>query len=51
MRIIDDARICLIFFTRLPVTWPEDLPRERITRAFQAAPVAGLVTGIIGALT
>ena len=51
MRIIDDARICLIFFTRLPVTWPEDLPRERITRAFQAAPVAGLVTGMIGALT
>ncbi|GIU67970.1 adenosylcobinamide-GDP ribazoletransferase [Candidatus Phycosocius spiralis] len=50
MRIIDDARICLIFFTRLPVTWPEDLPRERITRAFQAAPVVGLVTGFIGAL-
>lgn len=51
MRLIDDARICLIFFTRLPVTWPEDLPRERITRAFQAAPIAGLVTGLIGAMT
>jgi adenosylcobinamide-GDP ribazoletransferase len=50
MRIIDDARICLIFFTRIPITWPEDLPRERITRAFKAAPIAGLVVGIIGAL-
>jgi adenosylcobinamide-GDP ribazoletransferase len=50
MRIIDDARICLIFFTRIPISWPEDLPRERITRAFQAAPVVGLVIGLIGAL-
>jgi adenosylcobinamide-GDP ribazoletransferase len=50
MRIIDDARICLIFFTRIPVTWPEDLPRTRITRAFQAAPVVGLTIGLIGAL-
>lgn len=50
MKLIDDARICMIFFTRLPVTWPEDLPRERITRAFQAAPVVGLVTGLIGAV-
>jgi adenosylcobinamide-GDP ribazoletransferase len=50
MRLIDDARICLIFFTRLPVKWPEDLPRERITRAFQAAPFVGLVVGAIGAL-
>lgn len=50
MRIIDDARICLIFFTRIPVSWPEDLPRERITRAFQAVPIVGLTTGLIGAL-
>jgi adenosylcobinamide-GDP ribazoletransferase len=50
MRIIDDARICLIFFTRIPVSWPEDLPRARITRAFQAAPIVGLTTGLIGAL-
>jgi adenosylcobinamide-GDP ribazoletransferase len=50
MRLIDDARICLIFFTRLPVKWPEDLPRERITRAFRAAPVAGLMVGLIGGL-
>jgi adenosylcobinamide-GDP ribazoletransferase len=50
MRLIDDARICLIFFTRIPVSWPEDLPRERITRAFQAAPIVGLTTGLIGAL-
>jgi adenosylcobinamide-GDP ribazoletransferase len=50
MRLIDDARICLIFFTRLPVTWPEDLPRERITRAFQAVPIVGLTIGLIGAL-
>jgi adenosylcobinamide-GDP ribazoletransferase len=49
MRLIDDARICLIFFTRLPVKWQEDLPRERITRAFRAAPVAGMVAGLIGA--
>lgn len=51
MRLIDDARICLIFFTRIPVSWPEDLPRERITRAFQAVPFVGLVIGLIGALT
>jgi adenosylcobinamide-GDP ribazoletransferase len=50
MRLVDDARICLIFFTRIPITWPEDLPRERITRAFQAAPIVGLATGLIGAL-
>jgi adenosylcobinamide-GDP ribazoletransferase len=50
MRLIDDARICLIFFTRIPVSWPEDLPRERITRAFQAVPVVGLTIGLIGAL-
>jgi adenosylcobinamide-GDP ribazoletransferase len=50
MRLLDDARICLIFFTRLPISWPEDLPRERITRAFQAAPIVGLATGLIGAL-
>jgi adenosylcobinamide-GDP ribazoletransferase len=50
MRIIDDARICLIFFTRIPVSWPEDLPRTRITRAFQAAPIVGLTVGLIGAL-
>jgi adenosylcobinamide-GDP ribazoletransferase len=50
MRLLDDARICLIFFTRIPVSWPEDLPRERITRAFQAAPVVGLAIGLIGAL-
>jgi adenosylcobinamide-GDP ribazoletransferase len=50
MRLLDDARICHIFFTRIPVSWPEDLPRERITRAFQAAPVVGLTTGLIGAL-
>jgi adenosylcobinamide-GDP ribazoletransferase len=50
MRLIDDARICLIFFTRIPVSWPEDLPRERITRAFQAVPIVGLTVGLIGAL-
>ena len=50
MRLLDDARICLIFFTRIPISWPEDLPRERITRAFQAAPIVGLTTGLIGAL-
>ncbi len=50
MRIIDDARICMIFFTRIPITWPEDLPRTRITRAFQAAPIVGLAVGLIGAL-
>jgi adenosylcobinamide-GDP ribazoletransferase len=50
MRLIDDARICLIFFTRIPVSWPEDLPRERITRAFQAVPIVGLTIGLIGAL-
>jgi adenosylcobinamide-GDP ribazoletransferase len=50
MRLLDDARICLIFFTRIPVSWPEDLPRERITRAFQAVPIVGLTAGLIGAL-
>ena len=50
MRILDDARSCLIFFTRIPIPWPEDLPRTRITRAFQAAPIVGLVIGLIGAL-
>jgi adenosylcobinamide-GDP ribazoletransferase len=50
MRLIDDIRICLIFFTRIPVTWKEDLPRERITRAFRAAPVVGIVSGVAAAI-
>jgi adenosylcobinamide-GDP ribazoletransferase len=50
MRLIDDIRICLIFFTRVPVTWKEDLPRERITRAFRAAPAVGILSGVAAAL-
>lgn len=47
MSLFDDFRICLIFFTRLPVRWRGDLPRERITAAFRAAPLSGLVIGFI----
>jgi adenosylcobinamide-GDP ribazoletransferase len=48
MSFLDDVRICLIFFTRLPGSWQGDLPRARITQAFGAAPVVGLVIGLIG---
>jgi adenosylcobinamide-GDP ribazoletransferase len=47
MNILDDLRICLIFFTRLPLRWRGELPRERITAAFRAAPLSGLVIGFI----
>jgi len=50
MRFVDDVRICMIFFTRLPVKWQGDLPRERITHAFGAIPVIGLIVGAIGGL-
>lgn len=47
MNLLDDLRICLIFFTRLPLRWRGDLPRERITSAFRAAPFSGLVIGFV----
>lgn len=45
MSILDDLRICLIFFTRLPLRWTGELPRARITAAFRAAPLTGLLIG------
>ncbi|MEN9874611.1 MAG: hypothetical protein RL186_1508 [Pseudomonadota bacterium] len=50
MRLLDDARICLMIFTRLPVSWPEDLPKARIIRALQAAPIIGLTSGVLAAV-
>ncbi|WP_315923702.1 adenosylcobinamide-GDP ribazoletransferase [Mesorhizobium sp. SP-1A] len=48
-RLADDAALCLVFFTRLPL--PNlDFAGRSLARAIWAAPVAGLAVALIGAL-
>lgn len=47
---LNDAALCLVFFTRLPL--PQfDFAGRSLASAIWAAPIAGLVVAIIGALT
>src|SRR5258705_12805211 len=48
--LVADLRAALMFFTRLPI--PNGAPMEEgaLARATWAAPVAGVVVGLIGAL-
>lgn len=48
-RILDDAALCLVFFTRLPLP-VLDFRDRRLSQAIWAAPVAGLAVALIGAL-
>ena len=48
-QILDDIALCLVFFTRLPL--PDlDFRGRSLAAAIWAAPVAGLVVGLIGAI-
>ena len=58
--LIDDAKICLSLLTRLPVSLPKgedgapfDIKANlgRIGKAYRAAPLVGVVTGVAAALT
>lgn len=58
-KLIEDARICLSLFTRLPVPMPKDADGkrlevsnnlQRIGQAYSAAPLIGVVTGVAAAL-
>ena len=48
-QILDDIALCLVFFTRLPLP-VFDFRGRRLAAAMWAAPVAGLVVGLIGAI-
>lgn len=48
-QVFDDMAHCLVFFTRLPLPQLE-LTGRKLSDAIWAAPVAGLVVGIIGAI-
>ncbi len=56
--LIDDARICLSIFTRLPITPPksslspvnEEQNLNKIGKAYRAAPIVSLVVGLAGAI-
>ncbi|BAB48774.1 adenosylcobinamide-GDP ribazoletransferase [Mesorhizobium japonicum] len=48
-QILDDVALCLVFFTRLPL--PDlDFRGRGLAAAIWAAPVAGLLVGLIGAI-
>ncbi|MBZ9675962.1 adenosylcobinamide-GDP ribazoletransferase [Mesorhizobium sp. ES1-1] len=47
-QIVDDIALCLVFFTRLPLP-VLDFRGRRLAAAIWAAPLAGLVVGLIGA--
>ena len=48
-QILDDIALCLVFFTRLPL--PDfDFRGRSLAAAIWAAPIAGLVVGLIGAI-
>jgi len=49
-RLAQDIRLCFAFFTRLPVTWPEDVPFSRLGPAMWAFPLVGWVVGAISTL-
>ncbi|MFB9978414.1 adenosylcobinamide-GDP ribazoletransferase [Mesorhizobium kowhaii] len=48
-QILDDIALCLVFFTRLPLP-VFDFRGRSLAAAIWAAPVAGLVVGLIGAI-
>src|SRR6476660_8768609 len=48
-QILDDIALCLVFFTRLPLP-VFDFRGRSLAAAIWAAPVAGLVVGLIGAV-
>jgi cobalamin synthase len=58
-KLLEDARICLSLLTRLPIPMPKEIldedgdgiqDLERIGKAYRAAPLVGVVTGVVGAL-
>ncbi|QKC83192.1 adenosylcobinamide-GDP ribazoletransferase [Mesorhizobium sp. NZP2077] len=48
-QILDDIALCLVFFTRLPLP-VFDFRGRSLAAAIWAAPIAGLVVGLIGAI-
>lgn len=48
-QVLDDIALCLVFFTRLPLP-VFDFRGRSLAAAIWAAPVAGLVVGLIGAI-
>ncbi|WP_136620208.1 MULTISPECIES: adenosylcobinamide-GDP ribazoletransferase [Mesorhizobium] len=48
-QVVDDIALCLVFFTRLPLP-VFDFRGRSLAAAIWAAPVAGLVVGLIGAI-
>ncbi|TPL95500.1 adenosylcobinamide-GDP ribazoletransferase [Mesorhizobium sp. B2-3-12] len=48
-QILDDIALCLVFFTRLPLP-VFDFRGRNLAAAIWAAPIAGLVVGLIGAI-
>jgi adenosylcobinamide-GDP ribazoletransferase len=48
-QVVDDIALCLVFFTRLPLP-VFDFRGRSLAAAIWAAPVAGLVVGLIGAV-
>ncbi|MEP6566273.1 MAG: adenosylcobinamide-GDP ribazoletransferase, partial [Mesorhizobium sp.] len=48
-QIVDDIALCLVFFTRLPLP-VFDFRGRSLAAAIWAAPVAGLVVGLIAAV-
>ncbi|MBZ9673719.1 adenosylcobinamide-GDP ribazoletransferase [Mesorhizobium sp. B2-1-8] len=48
-QVLDDIALCLVFFTRLPLP-VFDFRGRSLSAAIWAAPIAGLVVGLIGAI-
>ncbi|RWO65828.1 MAG: adenosylcobinamide-GDP ribazoletransferase [Mesorhizobium sp.] len=48
-QVVDDTALCLVFFTRLPLP-VFDFRGRSLAAAIWAAPIAGLVVGLIGAI-
>ncbi|RWQ21112.1 adenosylcobinamide-GDP ribazoletransferase [Mesorhizobium sp.] len=48
-QVVDDIALCLVFFTRLPLP-VFDFRGRSLAAAIWAAPIAGLVVGLIGAI-
>ncbi|MBZ9683994.1 MULTISPECIES: adenosylcobinamide-GDP ribazoletransferase [unclassified Mesorhizobium] len=48
-QVLDDIALCLVFFTRLPLP-VFDFRGRNLAAAIWAAPIAGLVVGLIGAI-
>ncbi len=50
-RLITDPWISIIFLTRLPIPFPGEIPRARITQAMGAFPLTGALIGAVSGLT